>query len=233
MTDFGCTLTSAHYDARSLNLNLFNVGVSLPDEAKARVHNTSRHHNTPTCALTWTLEHKTYSVYLMKKGHALVHGALSLLQCRLVLQEIAVSLLQNPKNFRHPDKVKDMTPEALFSEIHAVNWTYVVKFPDCPVYSARKYQRLLFPFLKCKKKSIPQKKTLVLHNWDQRTKWMKTGSMVFCFGDLGRRGVVVGIEKPENVVAFAGRVHTALMKGNREHVNDAGTLLLLKALLDQ
>ena len=211
-------------------MNLFNVSVALPDTAKAHYHGSQRR---PSCRLHWTLENKLYSICLMRKGFTIVLGALSLVQSSLVLKELATVLLRDPKNFRHPEKVKGMLPEALFSEIHAVNWTYSVKFPDCPVYPARKYQRLLFPFLKSKKRAIPNKKTLTLHNWDRQKKWMKTGSMVFCFEDLGRKGIVAGIENPENVIAFAGRVHTALMKGEREHTNDPGTLLLLKALLDQ
>jgi hypothetical protein len=62
---------------------------------------------------------------------------------------------------------------------------------------------------------------------------MKTGAMVFAYGELERRGIVLGIEKPENVIAFADRVHAALMKGVHEDKKVPAGVHHLNNLLEQ
>lgn len=233
MSDYGCTLKFVEFGARSSSLDLFEVVVSVPLSANARYHSSKRR---PACILEWTFDSKVYKIFLLKKGHAIIHGALSLVQCTLALQNFAEHLLQKPKNFRHPDKIQQNNPEGVFWEIRAFNWRYDVKFPDCPDFPMVKFRRLLYVFLKDRKKSFPpgrRTKTLVLQNWDRRTNWMKKGSMIFILSDFGRQGMILGIEKPENVIAFADRVHTALMKGVTEDKNVPDSEHHLRNLLDE
>jgi hypothetical protein len=210
MDDYGLKLHVAHFSARGLSLNLAEVAKGIPPTAMCRYHHSIRR---PTCMVGWVFEKKLYKMFFFKKGFVIVHEARGPGECDRLLTDFAGHLFLTPANFRHPEKLKTLTPETIFKEIKAVNLSYQVKFDDCPMFSPAKFRRLLLKFLRNKKKAASQTKSLVLLNWDDKTKWVKTGSMVFLFGDGEVKGIVLGLQDPAKILNFTHRVNCALMRG--------------------
>jgi hypothetical protein len=213
MEDYGLKLHVVHFSAKGLSLNLSEVAKGIPPTAMCRYHHSTRR---PTCMVGWVFEDKIYKMFFFKKGAVIVHDARGSLECARVLSDFAGHLFLTPENFRHPQKLKTLTPQTAFKEIKAISWTHNVQFDDCPLFTPAKFRRLLQKFLRNKKKAPSQQRSLVLQNWDDKTKWIKTGAMVIIFDHDGVRGTVVGLEDPGKILNFTHRVNCALMRGVKE-----------------
>lgn len=176
------------------------------------------------CGVVWEFRGIRYSIQFCKKKFITVNMARSFEELREMLENFATELISHPLMMRHPHKVLQVSAKDFFYDLRIQDWIYSLRFPDFPFMSYRRWRRILRPFLRERPSFHGQPITypvsvnrLALRNFDATERRIDGIMHLWLKKPRQNIALVIGIEKEEDVIAWANRVHQTVMKKVQRH----------------